>query len=66
MKEIKCLDCEETFKAESSDDAMQQMMPHYKSEHAEMMEKGTEEDRKVWFEKFNKDWEEAKEVEEDK
>jgi len=63
MKEMKCLDCEKSFKAETSDEMMQTMMPHYKEDHAEMMEKGDEESRKVWFEKFNKDWEEAKEIE---
>jgi len=26
-----------------------------------MMEKGTEEDKKKWMEKFHKDWEEAEE-----
>ncbi len=30
-----------------------------------MMKDGTEESRKVWFEKFNKDWDAAEEVEQD-
>ena len=63
MKEMKCLDCEKTFKAETLEGMMQTMMPHYMSDHADLMKEGTEEKKKVWMEKFNKDWEEAKEVE---
>lgn len=63
MKEMKCLDCEKTFTANSSEEMMKTMMPHYKEDHAEMMAKGTEETKKVWMEKFNEDWEKAEEVE---
>ena len=63
MKEMKCLDCEKTFKAETSEEMMKTMMTHYMSDHKDIMEQGTEETKKVWMEKFNKDWEEAKEVE---
>jgi len=61
MKEMKCPDCDEKFEAESAEEMMNAMMPHYKEKHAEMMEKGTEEDKKKWMEKFHKDWEEAEE-----
>ena len=49
MKEMKCLDCEKTFKANSSEEMMNEMMPHYMEDHAEMMKSGTEEDKKIWF-----------------
>jgi len=62
MKEMKCLDCEKTFKAESPEEMMKTMMPHYMSDHEDIMKAGTEETKKVWMEKFNKEWEEAKEV----
>ena len=58
---MKCLDCDKKFKADSSDEMMQTMMPHYQEDHKKMMEEGTEESKKDWFERFNKDWEEAKE-----
>jgi len=61
MKEFKCPDCDKTFESETSEEMLKLLMPHYMSEHANTMENGTEEDQKVWFEKFNKDWEEAKE-----
>ena len=56
MKKFKCPDCEEVFEAETSEATLKTMMPHYKEMHKEMMEKGTEEDRKTWMEKFHKDW----------
>ena len=59
---MKCLDCEKTFKANSSDEMMKGMMPHYMSDHKDLMAEGTEEKKKVWMGKFNKDWEEAKEI----
>ena len=62
MKEMKCLDCDNTFKANSSDEMMKVMMPHYMSDHKDLMASGTEEKKKVWMEKFNKNWEEAEEI----
>jgi len=63
MKEMKCLDCEETFKAETSKEMLAEMHPHYMSDHADIMKDGTEEKMKDWMEKFNKDWESAEEIE---
>lgn len=62
MKEMKCLDCEERFKAESSEEMMKTMMPHYMSDHKEIMAAGTDEKKKAWMEKFNKDWEATEEI----
>ena len=62
MKEIKCLDCEKTFTGETSKEILDQMHPHYMSDHQDVMKNGNEEDQKVWFEKFNKNWEEAEEI----
>lgn len=63
MKQIKCLDCEVVFQAETAEGLMMgDMMKHYKKAHAEIMAKGTEEERKAWMEKFHKDWEAAEEV----
>lgn len=59
---MKCLDCEKKFKAKSSEEMMQTMMPHYPEDHAEIMAQGSEESQKVWFARFNKEWEGASEV----
>jgi hypothetical protein len=61
MKEMKCLDCDEMFEAETPEEMMEKMMPHYMSEHKEIMDKGTEESKAEWMKKFHKDWEVAKE-----
>jgi len=61
MKKLKCLDCEEVFEAESSEEMMKKMQPHYMEKHKDIMDKGNDESKKVWMEKFNKNWEEAKE-----
>jgi hypothetical protein len=63
MKEMKCLDCEKTFRAETPDEMMKVMHPHYMEDHKDIVENGNEESRKVWMEKFNKEWEAAGEVE---
>ena len=64
MKKLKCLDCEKTFKAQTSKDMLNQMHPHYMSEHQEIIKDGTDEKKKAWMEKFNKDWENAEEIKE--
>ena len=62
MKQMKCLDCDKTFQAETSDEMLQTMMPHYMSDHKEMMEKGgSDEEKKAWFARFHKEWEKAEE-----
>jgi uncharacterized C2H2 Zn-finger protein len=63
MKEMKCPDCDKIFKANSPDEMMKAMHPHYMEDHAEIVKNGDEEQRKAWMEKFNKDFEDAEEVE---
>jgi len=62
MKEIKCLDCNETFKGNSPEEVMKAMMPHYMSDHKDVMANGTEESKAVWMKKFSEDWEAAEEI----
>jgi len=62
MKEMRCLDCKKTFKANSPEEMLLAMMPHYESDHAEMMKSGNERKRKEWMKKFYKNWEKAKEI----
>ena len=59
MKKITCLDCDEQFEGESKEAVMQAMMPHYMSDHKDVMEAGNEEKKKAWFEELNRRWEEA-------
>ena len=64
MKTIQCPEagCDYAVEASSMEDAMQKLMPHYKEAHAEMMEQGTEEERKVWMANFQKQWDETSEA----
>lgn len=62
MKQMKCLDCDETFKAETPEEMIQTMMPHYMSDHEDMMKRQNEETKEEWMKRFNKEWEEAEEV----
>ena len=63
MKEMKCLDCEKMFKAENPQEMMKTMMPHYMSDHQDIMAGGTEEKKEVWMKKFHEEWKNTKEIE---
>ena len=62
MKEMKCLDCEESFKADSPDEMMKAMMPHYMQAHKEMMEGQNSESKEEWMKRFHKNFDEAEEI----
>lgn len=61
MKSITCYDCDTAFEAETSQEVLEKMYPHYLAEHKDVMESGTEEKKKAWMEQFHKDWEAAEE-----
>ena len=61
MKEMKCLDCDEKFSAETPDAMMQAMMPHYMEKHKEMMEGQNDETKEDWMKRFHELWEAAPE-----
>ena len=63
MKEMKCIDCDEKFSTETKDEMMQKMMPHYKSDHKDIMESGTKEGKEEWMKKFGEAWDKAEEKE---
>lgn len=62
MKKMTCLDCDKEFVADTSENMMNTMHPHYMEDHKDMMEEGTEEKKKLWMEAFHKKWEEAEEI----
>ena len=57
MKKIKCYDCEEIFEADTSEEVLEKMYPHYMQEHREIIEGASEEEKTAWMKKFNADWE---------
>ncbi len=62
MKKMKCLDCNEMFEAETPDEMMNTMMPHYMKKHTDMMKGQNQETKKEWMQRFHKDWKAAKEI----
>ena len=61
---MKCPDCEKTFKGETAKEVMTAIHPHYMSEHEDVIKNANEEQKKAWMEKFNKDFDEKEELEE--
>jgi len=59
MKKMKCIDCDETFEADTSEAMMKLMMPHYMSGHKDIMESGTKEGKAIWMKKFSEAWDAA-------
>ena len=64
MKKFKCYDCDETFESKTSEEMLKLLMPHYMSEHTEIIneEDPTGEKKEAWMKKFNEDWEAVEEV----
>jgi len=62
MKQMKCLDCDKVFQAETPEEMLKTMHPHYMEEHQDIVKEGTKEKRKVWMKRFHKEWEKAKEI----
>jgi len=48
--------------AENPGKMMETMMPHYMSDHKEIMEGKSTETREQWMARFSKEWKKAKEV----
>lgn len=58
---MSCIDCGEgSFSAETEEEMMKNMMPHYMEKHKEMMEGRSEESHADWMKRFKEKWEEAK------
>tara|TARA_Y100000310_G_C20327017_1_gene643471 strand:- start:423 stop:611 length:189 start_codon:yes stop_codon:yes gene_type:complete len=62
MKKMKCLDCSEEFEAETPDEMLKTMLPHYMEKHQEIMKTNTDESKADWMKRFHKEWEESKEI----
>jgi hypothetical protein len=59
MKKITCYDCDKIFASKTSKEMLDQFYAHYMKEHKEVITGVNEEEKKMWMEKFNKDWENA-------
>jgi len=59
MKKLTCYDCEENFEAETSEEMLNLLYPHYMEKHHEVITGNSEEEKKAWMDRFNADWEKA-------
>ncbi|MCA9365750.1 DUF1059 domain-containing protein [Candidatus Kaiserbacteria bacterium] len=62
MKKIKCYDCDLQFESETREDVLNQLYAHYMKDHNEIITGVSEEEKKIWMDKFEKDWSEAEDV----
>jgi predicted small metal-binding protein len=56
---MKCYDCDQTFSANSADEILKAMYPHYRAEHKEIISSVDEDAKKIWMERFYADFEKA-------
>ena len=59
MKTIKCQHCEESFAQETREEMLNVLYSHYMEAHKDVIPKATEEEKKKWMERFEKDWQSA-------
>lgn len=62
MKKIKCYDCDLQFESQTREDVLNQLYAHYMKDHNEIITGVSEEEKKIWMDKFEKDWSEAEDV----
>ncbi len=62
MKKITCYDCDQSFEAQTREDILKTLYDHYMTAHKETITGASEDEKKAWMEKFDKDWEAASEV----
>jgi hypothetical protein len=56
MKTIQCQHCEETFQAETKEEMLNILYSHYMETHADVIPNASEEDKKAWMVRFEKEW----------
>jgi len=61
-KSFKCYDCPAEFEAVSREEILKTLYDHYMKDHKDIITSASEEEKKAWMEKFEKDWAEAPEV----
>ena len=56
MKTLKCYDCEGEFEAETREEILNILYDHYMKDHKEIITGASEEEKKAWMARFEKDW----------
>ncbi len=62
MKKFKCYDCDEQFQAETREEVLDLLYGHYMKDHKEIITGASEDEKKDWMKRFEKDWLATEEV----
>lgn len=62
MKTIKCQECGGEFQSESREAILKTLYDHYMEAHPEIIPNASDEEKKTWMERFEKEWASAEEV----
>lgn len=55
-KTIECYECGKQFKAYTRDEILSELYDHYMKDHPDVIPNASDEDKKAWMERFEKDW----------
>lgn len=54
MKTITCIDCDKQFEGETQKELMENMHPHYMTDHKDVMANANKEKMEAWFAELEK------------
>ena len=56
MKTITCYDCDLQFQAEAREEMLNLFYAHYMKDHQAVITGASEDEKKAWMARFEKDW----------
>ena len=59
MKTITCQECGGEFQAVERGEILKTLYTHYMEAHPDVIPNATDEEKKTWMDRFNKEWEQA-------
>jgi len=62
MKTIKCQECGGEFRAVEREEILKTLYEHYMDAHPDIIPNASDEEKKKWMERFEKEWSEALEI----
>ena len=56
MKTVQCQHCEGTFHAVTREEILKTLYAHYTEAHPDVIPNASDEEKKAWMERFEKQW----------
>ena len=56
MKSVTCQHCEGAFQAETREEILKTLYAHYMEAHPDVIPNASDEEKKAWMERFEKEW----------